>query len=270
MKVCVEPGAALLEPVAEKYHPCVDLCCAPAAVENGDDPMLVVTACRPDRGQRYGVQLHARRHTPGGRRRHRDSGCHPRPPQNRLRLHPGRCCADAYLVVGRFVENPVNSPGGIWQGGYYWNAGMFVLQASRLAPRPSKLPARHRGHHPCRLGPATIPRSLLASEQGLGLLPPCRVTPLTTPSWNVALEQFPIRMARWTWLERPRRLGRRGHVLPQRHKDNAHGDVLTTDMAAPLVHATSRLVALVGVQNLVVVETPDAVLVADRSLATRM
>jgi len=32
-----------------------------------------------------------------------------------------------------------------------------------------------------------------------------------------------------------------------------------------LVQATSRLVALVGVQNLVVVETSDAVLVADRS-----
>ena len=32
-----------------------------------------------------------------------------------------------------------------------------------------------------------------------------------------------------------------------------------------LVHATSRLVSLVGVQNLVVVETADAVLVADRN-----
>jgi len=32
-----------------------------------------------------------------------------------------------------------------------------------------------------------------------------------------------------------------------------------------LVHATSRLVAAVGLDNIVVVETPDAVLVADRS-----
>jgi mannose-1-phosphate guanylyltransferase/mannose-6-phosphate isomerase len=43
------------------------------------------------------------------------------------------------------------------------------------------------------------------------------------------------------------------------------GDVLATDSRNTLVHATSRLVTLVGVQNLVVVETPDAVLVADRS-----
>ncbi|MEY4765127.1 MAG: hypothetical protein RI907_1800, partial [Pseudomonadota bacterium] len=32
-----------------------------------------------------------------------------------------------------------------------------------------------------------------------------------------------------------------------------------------LVHATSRLVAAVGLDNVVVVETPDAVLVADRN-----
>jgi mannose-1-phosphate guanylyltransferase/mannose-6-phosphate isomerase len=48
-------------------------------------------------------------------------------------------------------------------------------------------------------------------------------------------------------------------VLPEDNEGNAHvGDVLTTDS-----HHT--LVALVGVQNLVLVETPDAVLVADRS-----
>jgi mannose-1-phosphate guanylyltransferase/mannose-6-phosphate isomerase len=41
--------------------------------------------------------------------------------------------------------------------------------------------------------------------------------------------------------------------------------VLANDSQNTLVQATSRLVALMGVQNLVVVETPDAVLVADRS-----
>lgn len=42
-------------------------------------------------------------------------------------------------------------------------------------------------------------------------------------------------------------------------------DVLTTDSRNTLVHATSRLVSLVGVENLIVVETPDAVLVADKT-----
>jgi mannose-1-phosphate guanylyltransferase/mannose-6-phosphate isomerase len=55
-------------------------------------------------------------------------------------------------------------------------------------------------------------------------------------------------------------------VLPKDVHGNAHqGDVLANDSQNTLVQATSRLVALMGVQNLVVVETPDAVLVADRS-----
>jgi len=43
------------------------------------------------------------------------------------------------------------------------------------------------------------------------------------------------------------------------------GDVLFTDSRNTLVHATSRLVSLVGVDDLIVIETPDAVLVADRT-----
>jgi mannose-1-phosphate guanylyltransferase/mannose-6-phosphate isomerase len=55
-------------------------------------------------------------------------------------------------------------------------------------------------------------------------------------------------------------------VLPKDASGNAHlGDVLTTDSRNTLVQASSRLVALVGVKDLVVIETPDAVLVADRS-----
>jgi mannose-1-phosphate guanylyltransferase/mannose-6-phosphate isomerase len=54
-------------------------------------------------------------------------------------------------------------------------------------------------------------------------------------------------------------------VLNKDDQGNAHvGDVLTTDSSNTLVHATSRLVALVGVRNLVIIETPDAVMVADK------
>ena len=53
---------------------------------------------------------------------------------------------------------------------------------------------------------------------------------------------------------------------PKDANGNAHvGDVLHTDSHNTLVHASSRLVALVGVSDLVVVETADAVLVASKS-----
>jgi mannose-1-phosphate guanylyltransferase/mannose-6-phosphate isomerase len=43
------------------------------------------------------------------------------------------------------------------------------------------------------------------------------------------------------------------------------GDVLLHDSHDTLVHATSRLVSVIGLDHVVVVETPDAVLVTDRA-----
>jgi mannose-1-phosphate guanylyltransferase/mannose-6-phosphate isomerase len=55
-------------------------------------------------------------------------------------------------------------------------------------------------------------------------------------------------------------------VLPKDDAGNAHiGDVLTTGSRNTLVHATSRLVSLVGLDDVIVVETADAVLVANKS-----
>ena len=56
------------------------------------------------------------------------------------------------------------------------------------------------------------------------------------------------------------------NVLPKDEHGNTHmGDVLTSQSRNTLVHASSRLVSLVGVENLIVVETPDAVLIADKA-----
>jgi mannose-1-phosphate guanylyltransferase/mannose-6-phosphate isomerase len=49
------------------------------------------------------------------------------------------------------------------------------------------------------------------------------------------------------------------------HDNATQGDTLLRDSQGSLVQATSRLVGVVGLSNVVVVETPDAVLVADRS-----
>jgi mannose-1-phosphate guanylyltransferase/mannose-6-phosphate isomerase len=54
-------------------------------------------------------------------------------------------------------------------------------------------------------------------------------------------------------------------ILPKDDQGNAHqGDVILKDSQNCLVRAESRLVATVGVQDLVVIETPDAVLVVDK------
>lgn len=55
-------------------------------------------------------------------------------------------------------------------------------------------------------------------------------------------------------------------VMPKDGQGNANaGDVLCTDSRNTLVAATSYLLGLVGVDELIVIETPNAVLVADRT-----
>jgi mannose-1-phosphate guanylyltransferase/mannose-6-phosphate isomerase len=49
------------------------------------------------------------------------------------------------------------------------------------------------------------------------------------------------------------------------HGNACSGDALVQDSRNTLVHATSRLVGAIGLEDIVVVETPDAVLVADRA-----
>ena len=72
-----------------------------------------------------------------------------------------------------------------------------------------------------------------------------------------------------------RLVGRRrvGFALAGPAKDEAgnawRGDVMLHDTAHTLAFSESRLVACVGVRDLVVVETPDAVLVAHKRIAPR-
>ena len=49
------------------------------------------------------------------------------------------------------------------------------------------------------------------------------------------------------------------------HQNVTHGDVLLHDTSNSYVHATQKLVGVVGLKNIVVIETADAVLVADKN-----
>ena len=81
--------------------------------------------------------------------------------------------------------------------------------------------------------------------------------------------RFPIKMvplnAGWSDLGAWDAVWQVAHDALQDPQGNvAQGDTLMVDTTQTLIHATSRLVASVGVTNLIIVETPDAVLVMDR------
>ncbi len=274
-EVGVPLGAALLEPVGRNTAPALTLA-ALAAIENGADPVLVVTpadqtvtdaaaftastrAAIEQAGQGFIVIL----------------GVTPDWPETGYGyIRVARHCeerSDAAiqpLTVQAFVEKPdlPTAQRYLSEGGYYWNAGMFVLKASVwLAAIEQFAPAilqATRTAWDARKTDGTFVRPGKAEFEAI---------PSESVDYSVMEHcpgsAFPIQMvpldAGWS------DLGAWDAVWQVQQKDahgNAHvGDVLHTNSHNTLVHASSRLVSLVGVSDLVVVETADAVLVASKA-----
>jgi mannose-1-phosphate guanylyltransferase/mannose-6-phosphate isomerase len=267
-EVGISPTAALLEPVARNTAPALTLA-ALAAVENGDDPVLVVTPADQtvaNASAFNGAMHEAIRQAAEGAIV--ILGVTPDRPETGYGYIQAVVAPTPTLVVERFVEKPDEATARqyLTDGGYYWNAGMFVLKASIWLQaiesfRPD-IAAATRAAWARRSSDAAFVRPGKAE-----------FADIPTDSIDYAVmercpgSRFPICMAPldagWSDLGAWDTVW---SVLPKDVQGNALvGDVLATDSSNNLVHATSRLVALVGVQNLVVVETPDAVLVADRS-----
>ncbi len=268
-EIGLAPTAIILEPVSKSTAPALTLA-ALAAVENGDDPVLVVVSADQNvaNTEMFNVAIHSaickaaegsivilgvtpdRPETGYGYIRTLDV---PMP--------------SSTLLVEQFIEKPDEATARQYlaDGGYYWNAGIFVLRASIWLRAIEKF----------RPATATLTRNAWAgrSVDALFVRPSkTEFTDIQSESIDYAViercpgSEFSILMTTLDadWSD----LGIWDAVWSILSKDpngNAHvGDILSTGCRNTLAYATSRLVTLVGVQNLVVVETPDAVLVTDR------
>jgi mannose-1-phosphate guanylyltransferase / mannose-6-phosphate isomerase len=265
----IELGASLLEPVGRNTAPALTLA-ALAAQADGADPILVVTPADQTVADSVAftqATQQAIREADGG------SivilGITPNHPETGYGYIQAQAQSDTTAKsVQRFVEKPnaVTAQQYLNEGGYYWNAGMFVLKASAwlnalVAFRPD-------------IANATV-AAWNSKTQDNTFVRPGKAEFASIPSESIdyaVIERcpdsdFPIKMvpldAGWSDLGAWDAVW---NVLPKDDQGNAHmGDVLTTDSRNTLVHASSRLVSLVGVEDLIVIETPDAVLVADKT-----
>jgi mannose-1-phosphate guanylyltransferase/mannose-6-phosphate isomerase len=251
----------LLEPVGRNTAPAVTLA-ALQAVEAGADPVLVVTPADQTVTDATAFAAALARAV-----RAADEGAvvilgvTPDRPETGY----GYIRADGPRVA-QFVEKPdlATAEQYLARGGYFWNAGMFVLKASAWLDalerfRPDMLAA-------CRAAWAVRKTDALFVRPGKAEF---AAVPGDSVDYAV-MEKCPgvldIRMeplaAGWN------DLGAWEAVWQVAEKDAqgnaAVGDAIVSDSHDTLVHATSRLVSVVGVSDLVVVETPDAVLVASR------
>jgi len=266
------PSSLLLEPVGRNTAPAVALA-AHAAVAQGQDPIMVVAPADQtvvDQAAFVQAVRDAARAAESG-----DIvilGIQPDSPQTGYGyIRTSATDGDVARAVAAFVEKPdlETAQRYLAEGGYFWNSGLFVMRASRwLAAlqhfRPDIAQAvtaawsvRQTDGTFVRPGKAEF--SAVPSESvDYAVLEKCPEQPQA--GFNVRMVAL---CAGWSDLGAWDAVWQ---VSPHDAQGNAsHGDALVVDSHNTLVHATSRLVSAVGVDNVVVVETPDAVLVADRS-----
>jgi mannose-1-phosphate guanylyltransferase/mannose-6-phosphate isomerase len=262
-------GAALLEPVGRNTAPALTLA-ALAATQDGQDPVLVVTPADQTvtNNAAFTTALHKAIQNAA------DGtivilGVQLTQPETgygyiQATQQPG----SAVHTVQRFVEKPnlATAQQYLNEGGYYWNAGMFVIKASVWLKaleqfRPDILQATqaawaNKTQDGSFVRPGKAEFTAISSESvDYAVMEHC-------PGSSFAIKMVPLD-AGWSDLGAWDAVW---NVLPKDEHDNAHvGDVLHSGSHNTLVHATSRLVSLVGVSDLVVVETPDAVLVASKA-----
>lgn len=272
-EIGIELGPALLEPVGRNTAPALTLA-ALAAVAKGEDPVLVVT---PADQTVTNVQAFNEALKKAIQEASDGTivilGVTPDCPETgygyiQVEKSSGDIAQVAGKIVKRFVEKPNEETAKSYldEGGYYWNAGMFVLKASIWLKALEKF------------RPDILKATELAWEQrvgDVGFIRPGKEAFTAIPSESIDYavmeycpeSSFAIKMvpldAGWSDLGAWDAVWK---LLPKDEAGNAHvGDVLTANSKNTLVHATSRLVSLVGVENLIVVETPDAVMVAHQS-----
>ena len=259
------PGSVLLEPMGRNTAPALTLA-ALQALESGADPVLVVTSADQTVTDTAAFTAALR----GAVAMAAEGaitvlGITP----DRAEIGYGYIRAEGTRVA-QFVEKPdlPTAEKYVADGHYYWNAGMFVLKASVWMAALERF--RPDIALACRTAWAT---RAIDDNKDATFIRPGRAEFAAVPSESVdyaVMEKCPgvldIRMqplaAGWN------DLGAWEAVWQVAEKDadgNASvGDAIFSGSRNTLVHATSRLVGVVGLDDVVVVETADAVMVASR------
>jgi mannose-1-phosphate guanylyltransferase/mannose-6-phosphate isomerase len=266
----VAPGAVLLEPTGRNTAPAMTLAALHALSADADPVMVVASADQTvtnEAAYTAAVQAAVRAAADGAIV---ILGVTPDRPETGFGYIRSSAATgnNTALQVAEFVEKPnlATAERYVAEGGYFWNSGMFVVRASvwlaaLQAFRPDIATATQaawavRSTDASFVRPGKAEFAAIPSESvDYAVMEKCPASP-----------EFDIRMvpldAGWS------DLGAWDAVWQVSDKDEAGnasvGDTVLHDSRNTLVHATSRLVSAIGLDNLVIVETPDAVMVADR------
>jgi len=256
----VQPQAILLEPIGRNTAPAIALA-ALEAMADGSDPLLLILPSDhviADQAAFHGAVNAATQAAQDGKLV--TFGIVPTGPETGYGyiLASG---ADTVRPVERFVEKPdlATAQGYVDSGDYFWNSGMFLIRASRYLTelerfRPQMAAACRRAFAGA-VRDADFTRLDVEAFQAIqGDSIDYAVMENTSDAVVLPLDAGWNDVGSWSALR---------DVSPRDADGNAtRGDVITMDCRNSYAHG-QRLIAMIGLDNVIVVETDDAVLVAD-------
>ena len=181
-------------------------------------------------------------------------------------IESGEASGTEAMPIRRFVEKPdaETAQRYVASGRYLWNSGMFLMRADRYLQeleqqRPAMLEAVTKAWEGRQ---ADLDFLRVAAEPFVACDAEsidCAVMEKTSDASVVALDAGWSDVGSWQSL---------WEISPKDGNGNVfRGDVIADDVNGCLLHSDSRLVAAVGIRDLMVIETPDAVMVAHRDAA---
>jgi mannose-1-phosphate guanylyltransferase len=166
--------------------------------------------------------------------------------------------------VSAFVEKPdlETAESYLAEGGYYWNSGMFMFRADRYLEelgkfRPDILEACQKAMADTSADMDFVRVNNAAFEACPDESVDYAVMEKTDRAVVLPLDAGWSDVGSWAALWEIKAKDGRGNVLD--------GDVIAHDTSDSFVMSSNRLVTTLGVDNLIVVDTPDALLVADKN-----
>lgn len=254
----------ILEPEGKNTAPAITLAALELRKKHPDHVMLVLPADQVIEGHRQfaaaieeGLELAKQAWLV-------TFGIHPKKPETAYGyIEKGTALRESVFQVKQFIEKPKQSAAENYlrSGGYFWNSGIFLFQVEAYLAEV----ARHAADIL-----AVCERCMVKMKVDLDFhrIPPDLFSSCRSESIDYAVMEKSDKIAVVTLMLDWQDLGSWLALWEFQKPDGAGnvvtGDVITEQVANSYLHAESRLLAIVGVSDLVVVETADAVMVAHK------
>lgn len=256
--------AEVLEPVGRNTAPAVAAAAALCAARDRGELMLVLPAdhhiARPD----LFLDVIARGAQLAEKGKLVTFGIVPDSPETGFGyIRRGEALGEAGFKVDAFVEKPDQrtAEGYLDDGGYFWNAGIFLFQAGRMIEELERTAPEIWRQAALAVTRGTRDSDFLRLDKEAFAASPSDSLDYAVMEHTRDAAVVPADIgwsdvgswsALWDVAEK------------DAHGNAATGDVILHEASGCFVRAESRLVAALGVEGLVVIETGDAVLVAHR------